>query len=108
MCFPPLSWQTYDIEFHAAQFDSQGEKIANARLTVYHNGVAIHVRRDVKTKTGAGQKEGPGPRPILFQNHGDPVRFQNIWIVELPEPVECAAKCGRGPLRRIFAGCRRR
>jgi len=107
MCFPPLTWQTYDIEFHAPKFDAQGNKIANARLTVYHNGVAIHDDRDVKSKTGAGQKESPEPRPILFQNHGDPVRFQNIWLVMLTEPVESTATCCRGPLRRLLANCRR-
>lgn len=109
MCFPPLTWQTYDIEFRSPKFDAEGNKTANARLTVYHNGIAIHDDRDVKAKTGAGQKEGPEPRPILFQNHGDPVRFQNLWLVELSdETVEPA--CGRpGLLRRLFGrcGCRR-
>ncbi len=81
MCFPPLSWQTFDILFRAARWDDDGKKIANARFTVYHNGVPIHYDFAIPNKTGAGQKEGPKPLPILLQNHGNPVRFRNIWIV---------------------------
>lgn len=81
MAFPPLTWQTYDIWFTAARWDDAGNKIANARITVLHNGVAIHNNREIKAKTGAGRPEGPEPMEILFQNHGNPVRFRNIWIV---------------------------
>jgi hypothetical protein len=85
MCLPPLAWQTYDIWFRAARFDGQGNKIANARLTVLHNGVPIHRNREIPAKTGAGLVEGPEPMPILLQNHRDPVHFRNLWIV-LSEP----------------------
>ncbi|MEC8474056.1 MAG: DUF1080 domain-containing protein, partial [Planctomycetota bacterium] len=47
MCFPPLTWQTYDIDFTAARYDSNGEKTANARVTVRHNGVLIHDNREL-------------------------------------------------------------
>jgi len=81
MCLPPLSWQTYDIDFQAARFDTEGRKIQNARITVRLNGVPVQNNVELSSKTGAGQPEAPHPLPILLQNHGDPVRFRNIWIV---------------------------
>lgn len=83
MCLPPLQWQTYDITFIAPRFDSEQKKIANARLTVNHNGVLVHNNFNVERKTGAGQQESPDPYPIRLQNHSDPVRYRNIWIVDL-------------------------
>lgn len=83
MCFPPLAWQTYDIDFTAAKYDSDGKKTADAKLTVKHNGVEIH--KDVsipKTTTAAPVAEGPEPGPLYLQDHGNPVRFRNIWVVE--------------------------
>ncbi len=83
MCLPPLTWQTYDIEFTAAKFDAAGNKTADARVTVLHNGVKIH--DDVKlpkTTTAAPLKEGPEPGFLHLQNHGNPVRYRNIWVVE--------------------------
>lgn len=83
MCFPPLAWQTYDIDFTAAKYDADGKKTADAKLTVRHNGVEIH--RDVavpQTTTAAPVKEGPEPGPLYLQDHGNPVRFRNVWLVE--------------------------
>ncbi len=81
MCLPPLSWQTYDIYFTAARFDDEGNKTAGARITALHNGTAIHDDVEIAGKTGAGKKEGPDPLTILWQNHGNPVHFRNLWIV---------------------------
>ncbi len=83
MCFPPLQWQTYDVEFTAAEFDAEGKKTKNARLTVRHNGVVIHDNIEVpKSTTAAPLGEGPEPGPLHFQNHGNPVRYRNIWLVK--------------------------
>ncbi len=82
MCFPPCTWQTYDITFKAARFDANGKKTAGARITVLHNGVAIHKDYELTGKTGAGKPEGPMPGPILLQDHSNPVVFRNVWLVE--------------------------
>lgn len=82
MCLPPLAWQTYDINFRAARFDDDGQKTQNARITVVHNGVPVHNNIEIPNKTGAGRPEGPQARPIKFQDHSNPVRFRNVWIVD--------------------------
>lgn len=82
MCFPPLVWQTYDIDFTAAKYDTAGAKTANARLTVRHNGVLIHENLELKTNTpGNGRKEDASGGPFFLQGHGNPVYFRNIWVV---------------------------
>lgn len=81
MCYPPLQWQTYDIEFTAAKFDAQGKRTAPAVLTLYHNGVLIHDTIELKGSTGGGGLEADTPGPFQLQNHGDPVVYRNIWVV---------------------------
>jgi hypothetical protein len=83
MCFPPLVWQTYDIDYTAATYDDSGKKTKNGRMTVRHNGVVIHDNVELPNDTTAAPvKEGPEPGPIYIQDHGNPVRFRNIWLVE--------------------------
>jgi len=83
MCLPPLTWQTYDIWFTAARFDSDGNKVRDARFTVWLNGVPIHQNVVLPTPTGAGKRVGESPKPLptKLQNHGNPVRFRNIWLI---------------------------
>ena len=81
MCFPPLSWQTYDVDFKAARYDAEGKKTKDAIMTVRHNGVVIHQDLVADHSTTASPlKEGPEPGPINLQDHGNPVRFRNIWV----------------------------
>lgn len=82
MCYPPLSWQTYDIEFTAAKFDAQNNVTNNARMTVYHNGVKIHddVELPSRVTTAAPEPFGAGPGPVYLQDHGNDVRYRNIWV----------------------------
>jgi hypothetical protein len=82
MCFPPLAWQTFDIDFTAARYDDAGNKTKNAVVTVRHNGVVIHKDYELPGSLPAGKPESPKPGPIQLQNHGNPVHFRNIWVVE--------------------------
>ena len=83
MCYPPLSWQTYDIDFTAARYDASGKKTQNARATVRHNGVLIHDNVEIPHATRANPiAEGSEPGPVYLQNHGNPVRYRNIWLVD--------------------------
>ncbi|MCX7046217.1 MAG: DUF1080 domain-containing protein [Candidatus Sumerlaeota bacterium] len=81
MCFPPLQWQTYDIEFQGATFDA-GKKTKNAVLTIKHNGVVIQDKLELKSSTPGGKPETADGGPIQLQGHGNPVYFRNIWVVE--------------------------
>jgi len=83
MCLSPLQWQTYDITFQAPRFDASGNKTEDAVVTVVHNGVTIHDRRKLPGPTG-GAMDGNVAEPggIYLQDHGNPVRFRNIWLVE--------------------------
>ncbi len=103
MCFPPLVWQTYDVEYTAARFDDAGNKLSAARITAAVNGVPVQTAVEVpRTTRAAPQKESAEPGPIYLQDHGNPVRFRNIWIV--PRDL---AKESRRPIvsgyERLFA-----
>jgi hypothetical protein len=81
MCFPPLTWQTYDIDFTAPRY-KDGKKVANAKIAVRHNGVQIHPEFELLQATAGRQGEGPAPRPIHLQGHGNKVQYRNIWLTE--------------------------
>ena len=85
MCYPPLTWQTYDVEFTAARYEG-GTRKSEAVITVKHNGVLIQDGFKIDGPTGGGQKEDPKDAvqsgPIYLQDHGNPVEYRNVWIVE--------------------------
>ena len=84
MCYPPLQWQTYDIEFHAPRYDDAGNKTEHAKLTVWHNGVLVQDGTEASYFTAAhvgGVMSEPGP--LHLQDHGNPVWYRNIWVERL-------------------------
>lgn len=85
MCFPPLLWQTYDIDYTAAAYDDAGKLTSPPKITVKHNGVVIHNNVTLpgdRGSTASPVKPGPEPGPIYLQNHGNPMRYRNIWVLE--------------------------
>ncbi len=95
---PPLRWQTYDITFRQPLADKQGKLLKTGKITVLHNGIKVLDDVQFKTPTGSARGTGLADRaPLKLQDHGHPVRFRNIWLVELeerqvgPEPGRNAA-----------------
>jgi hypothetical protein len=87
----PGEWQTYDIIFDAPEFD--GEKCTKpAFITVLHNGVLVHHHRrslgQVAHKFAPKNKPHAAELPLMLQDHGNPVRFRNIWIRPLMTSTE--------------------
>jgi hypothetical protein len=80
MCFPPLTWQTYDIDFTAAKFDETGRKTKGAVATIRHNGVTIHENLELKGPTPGGKKEDASGGALQLQGHGNPVFYRNVWV----------------------------
>jgi hypothetical protein len=81
-CRAPGEWQSYEIIWEAPRFD--GERLARpAYLTMLHNGVVVHNRAEVLGRTGHRQLPSYEPHPpvgpLRLQDHGDPVRYRNIW-----------------------------
>jgi hypothetical protein len=85
---PPAQWQTYDIIFHRPHF-KDGKLTSPARVSALHNGVLVQDNVELTGPTAHGErppyKAGPDRLPLQLQDHGDPVRFRNIWIRELHE-----------------------
>ncbi|HEV3006318.1 MAG TPA: DUF1080 domain-containing protein, partial [Pirellulales bacterium] len=86
-CRKPGEWQSYDIIFESPRFDDQGQLLKPAYVTVLQNGVLIqnHVELEGSTAWDRAPAYEPHPArlPLHIQDHGNPVRFRNIWIREL-------------------------
>ena len=84
-CKPPLEWQTYDVIFRAARVGESGEIEENARVTVLQNGIVIQNNVQIQGATGgATDGDAAEPGPLRLQDHGNSVKYRNIWVVPLP------------------------
>jgi hypothetical protein len=80
---PPLEWQTMDIDFHAPRFDAGGNRTAAPRVTLLFNGTVLYENRELGPVTLNAARLGEAPTgPIQLQEHGMPVQFRNIWVLE--------------------------
>jgi 3-keto-disaccharide hydrolase len=88
-CRPPGEWQTYDIVFRRPRFNADGSLLRAARATVFQNGVLVQDATPFKGRTVHGKEATYSPHgdrgPLMLQDHGDPVRYRNIWVRELAE-----------------------
>lgn len=80
-CRKPGEWQSYDIVFHSPRSTADG-KVQSGSFTVLHNGVLVQDHVPVAGEaTTAAKFKGVAPKgPLVLQDHGNPVRFRNIWI----------------------------
>ena len=85
-CRKPGLWQSYDIIFHRPVF-KEGKVVKPATVTVLHNGVLVQDNFEIvgaaTHKKVAQYHSHPDKLSLKLQNHGDPVRFRNVWIREL-------------------------
>lgn len=91
-CLPPGEWQSYDIVFRRPRFDADGKLVEPARVTVFQNGILVQDNVKLWGPTTWLQhlpyEPHPDKLPLSLQDHGNPVRYRNIWLRELPEWVE--------------------
>jgi hypothetical protein len=89
-CKKPGLWQTFDVIFEPARWNESHELVRPAFVTVFQNGVLIHYKQPLLGPTGHRilakySRELPATGPITLQEHGDPVRFRNIWVRPIQE-----------------------
>ena len=86
-CRPPGQWQTYDIVYTAPRFKANGEVETPAYETVFHNGVLVHNHQAVigpmAHRAVVPYHKHDLKAPLALQDHGNPVRYRNIWVREL-------------------------
>jgi len=84
----PGEWQSYDIVFKAPQYKGK-ELTRPASVTVFHNGVCVHAEREFIGSTAhravARYSGTDNTGPIGLQDHGNPMRFRNVWVRPLGE-----------------------
>jgi hypothetical protein len=85
-CRPPGEWQTYDIVFRAPRRDVAGKVVRPGTMTVFLNGVLIQDHAELRGPTGGALDDREGePGPLVLQDHGNLVRFRNVWLRPLAE-----------------------
>lgn len=93
VCRKPGEWQSYDIIFMRPQFDESGNLVKPMYVTVFQNGVLVQNHIQVKGTTAWHEPPAytrhEAKMPISLQDHGNPVRFRNIWLREIPDTPVC-------------------
>jgi len=81
-CRKPGEWQAYDIVFHPPTPGADG-KVVPGSFTVLHNGVLVqdHIPVNGDATTSAKFSGATPTGPLMLQDHGNPVRYRNIWVL---------------------------
>jgi hypothetical protein len=83
----PGEWQAFDVIFRRPRFEADGKLVEPARMTVFHNGVLVHDNDELTGPTAhkarPTYKVHADKLPLSLQDHGNPVRYRNIWLREL-------------------------
>ena len=83
----PGEWNTYDIVYIAPRFDKEGNVTSPARITLFFNGVLVQWDRELTGPTNWLSRDPyqahDYKQPIAFQDHGNPVKFRNVWVREM-------------------------
>jgi hypothetical protein len=108
-CRPPGEWQTYDIVYTAPRFEADGKLLSPARLTIFHNGVLIQNNVTLTGPTDWINRDPysahPEKQPLSLQDHGNPVRYRNIWVRELGKPGKPEFTLANSQLDRYVGSC---
>lgn len=106
---PPGEWQMYDIVFRKPRYEGS-EMVEPARITAFLNGVLVQdstpaLGPTTHKKLAKYPPRHPEQGPISLQDHGDPVRFRNIWVRKLSEqrPVPAAVPAPEPPKEKAAA-----
>ena len=90
-CRKPGEWQSYDILFTRPRFAADGTLDTPGRISVVHNGIAIHSNAEILGETfwhqPPGYQQHPDALPLAIHDHGNPVQFRSIWVRPF-EPVQ--------------------
>jgi hypothetical protein len=101
-CRAPGEWQTYDIFFTRPRFAADGSVEKPGRVSVLHNGVAIHADTVILGTTSWADppryEQHADALPLSLQDHGNPLQFRSIWLrpyekvvpapIDDPKPVQ--------------------
>jgi hypothetical protein len=81
-CKKPETWQAYDIAYRAPRFEDDGKLKEAGRVTVFQNNILIHQNQEVSKPTRSFREgDVTKPGPIMLQDHGNAIRYRNIWII---------------------------
>ena len=87
---PPGEWQNYDIVFRRPRFNPDGSLATPTKITVFHNGILVQDGSELWGGTNwllfNTYEAHPDSLPLALQDHGNPVRFRNVWLRKLADP----------------------